>query len=77
MCGKVNKVMVPIFLKKIKFSAADGYLAVGYDTIHIDDCWEEWNRSVDGKLVANRTRFPSGINGLSKYVIYLFLFKLN
>uniref|UniRef100_A0A914CM50 Alpha-galactosidase n=1 Tax=Acrobeloides nanus TaxID=290746 RepID=A0A914CM50_9BILA len=50
------------------FETADGYLAVGYDTIHIDDCWEEWKRSVDGKLVANRTRFPSGINGLSKYM---------
>ena len=36
-----------------------GYLAAGYETISIDDCWESFAR-VDGALVMNATRFPSG-----------------
>ena len=36
-----------------------GYLAAGYETISIDDCWESFAR-VDGELVMNETRFPSG-----------------
>ncbi|CAJ0582512.1 unnamed protein product, partial [Mesorhabditis spiculigera] len=41
----------------------DGYMAVGYKNIHIDDCWMEMERDSRGVLVANRTRFPSGMNG--------------
>ncbi|KAI1719149.1 alpha galactosidase A domain-containing protein [Ditylenchus destructor] len=48
--------------------AADGYLEVGYEFVHIDDCWMEHNRSADGKLVADRQRFPSGMAALSDYV---------
>ncbi|MFH4981929.1 hypothetical protein AB6A40_008638 [Gnathostoma spinigerum] len=46
----------------------DGYLDAGYEYIHIDDCWMELKRSPDGLLVANRTRFPSGIAFLRNYV---------
>ena len=48
--------------------AADGYLAAGYTYVNMDDCWAEKQRTADGKLVANRTRFPSGMEGLAKYV---------
>ena len=52
----------------MKILVADGYLAAGYNFVNIDDCWPEFQRSSDGKLVANRTRFPSGIAALAKYV---------
>jgi hypothetical protein len=46
----------------------DGYKDVGYNSIHIDDCWMEYNRSADGKLVADKERFSSGIPALSNFV---------
>ena len=49
---------------------AGGYAAVGYDTIHIDDCWQQKTppRDASGKLVADPARFPNGIDGLSGYM---------
>ena len=41
-----------------------GFAAVGYDTVHIDDCWEAPARDVDGRLAADGERFPDGIAGL-------------
>jgi hypothetical protein len=43
----------------------DGYLAAGYDGVHIDDCWEAATRAEDGTLGYNSTRFPSGISSLA------------
>ena len=34
----------------------------------IDDCWLEKNRSHDGKLQADKKRFPNGIKHLADYV---------
>ncbi|KAH7719937.1 Melibiase family protein [Aphelenchoides avenae] len=48
--------------------AEDGYREAGYEYVHIDDCWMAYNRTDDGKLVANQTRFPSGIPALADYV---------
>ncbi|CEF62800.1 Glycoside hydrolase, clan GH-D family and Glycoside hydrolase, family 27 and Glycosyl hydrolase, family 13, all-beta domain and Aldolase-type TIM barrel domain and Glycoside hydrolase, superfamily domain-containing protein [Strongyloides ratti] len=45
-----------------------GYKDVGYEYIHVDDCWTEKNRDSSGKLVADKIRFPSGIPALAKYV---------
>jgi hypothetical protein len=50
--------------------AEDGYLAAGYDTVIIDDCWMQRERTAQGELAPNRTRFPSGIPALSEYVCY-------
>ncbi|KAK6059713.1 alpha-galactosidase [Cooperia oncophora] len=47
---------------------SDGYRDAGYNHIHIDDCWMERNRDADGRLVADKTRFPSGIKALAKYM---------
>jgi hypothetical protein len=30
--------------------------------VNIDDCWANWNRTADGKLAPNSTRFPHGMN---------------
>ena len=50
--------------------ASEGYLEAGYKTISVDDCWS----SLDGRdsktqrLVANSTRFPSGMKDLGDYI---------
>uniref|UniRef100_A0AC34FXS2 Alpha-galactosidase n=1 Tax=Panagrolaimus sp. ES5 TaxID=591445 RepID=A0AC34FXS2_9BILA len=48
--------------------AKDGYKDVGYEYIHIDDCWMSMQRDRAGRLTANATRFPHGIKWLADYV---------
>uniref|UniRef100_A0A914MLR3 Alpha-galactosidase n=1 Tax=Meloidogyne incognita TaxID=6306 RepID=A0A914MLR3_MELIC len=45
-----------------------GYRDAGYVSVHIDDCWEARDRDSNGRLVANQTRFPSGIKSLAEYM---------
>lgn len=47
---------------------SDGYRDVGYTLVNIDDCWMGRQRDAKGQLVANATRFPSGIAELADYV---------
>jgi alpha-N-acetylgalactosaminidase len=47
---------------------SEGYAAVGYEYINVDDCWLEKNRGARGELVADRRRFPSGMRALADYV---------
>lgn len=47
---------------------SEGYAAVGYEYINVDDCWLEKNRGASNELVADRRRFPSGMKSLSDYV---------
>jgi alpha-N-acetylgalactosaminidase len=49
---------------------SEGYAAVGYEYINIDDCWLEKERSYTGQLVPDRLRFPYGLHDLSDYVSY-------
>lgn len=51
--------------------ALDGYREAGYQYLHIDDCWMAENRDKNGRLVANDTRFPSGIPALADYVYFI------
>lgn len=47
----------------------DGYVELGYDIVAIDDCWSEYERDNETKrLVADRTRFPSGIKALADWM---------
>ena len=50
----------------------DGYIAAGYRTISIDDCWESGTpgvlRSPGGPLQMNASRFPSGPKALADYI---------
>uniref|UniRef100_A0A914WD53 Alpha-galactosidase n=1 Tax=Plectus sambesii TaxID=2011161 RepID=A0A914WD53_9BILA len=46
----------------------DGYKDFGYNRVHIDDCWMEMKRDKTGTLIADRDRFPSGIQALSRYM---------
>lgn len=47
---------------------SEGYAAVGYEYINVDDCWLEKERNIHGQLVPDRTRFPRGMKSLSDYV---------
>lgn len=44
------------------------YLDAGYEYVNIDDCWSELERDENGKIVADKKRFPRGIKFLSDYV---------
>ncbi|XP_017095580.2 alpha-N-acetylgalactosaminidase [Drosophila bipectinata] len=63
-----NCISEQLFQTMTDIVVADGYASVGYEYINIDDCWLEKHRSHDGKLVADRKRFPSGMKALSDYV---------
>ncbi|KAH8287932.1 hypothetical protein KR018_008045 [Drosophila ironensis] len=63
-----NCISETLFQTMTDIVVADGYASVGYEYINIDDCWLEKHRSHDGKLVADRKRFPSGMKALSDYI---------
>jgi len=39
---------------------------VGYQHVHLDDCWAEQNRSAQGLLVPDQTRFKSGMKNMTE-----------
>lgn len=48
---------------------SEGYLKAGYEYVMIDDCWMSFERDPKTlRLQPNATRFPSGMEALSKYV---------
>ena len=49
------------------FMVNEGYLEAGYDTLVIDDNWQEDER-VNGRLVPDKKRFPNGIKPVADYV---------
>jgi alpha-galactosidase len=46
---------------------SSGMQAAGYQYVNIDDCWQV-SRDGSGTIVADPTRFPSGIKALADYV---------
>lgn len=57
-----------LFMKAADLLVTEGYAELGYQYVIVDDCWLDKNRSVNGKLQADKKRFPSGIKALSDYV---------
>ncbi len=47
---------------------ATGLKAAGYEYIIIDDGWQAMQRDGNGRLAADRAKFPSGIKAVSDYV---------
>ncbi|WP_410616202.1 NPCBM/NEW2 domain-containing protein [Amycolatopsis sp. lyj-109] len=45
-----------------------GLKAAGYEYVNVDDCWAEPERDADGRMQANKARFPGGIKALADYV---------
>lgn len=56
---------------------SEGYAALGYEYINVDDCWLEKSRGPQGQLVADRKRFPRGMRSLSDYVINSLIHQFN
>ncbi|KAK1163007.1 alpha-N-acetylgalactosaminidase [Acipenser oxyrinchus oxyrinchus] len=48
--------------------AEDGWRALGYEYVNIDDCWTSKKRDAQGRLQPDPKRFPSGIKALADYV---------
>ncbi|HOB08349.1 MAG: glycoside hydrolase family 27 protein [Limnochordia bacterium] len=46
----------------------DGYKDAGYEYIVIDDCWSLRERDANGNLVADPSKFPSGMKALADYI---------
>nr|CAD7443867.1 unnamed protein product [Timema bartmani] len=47
---------------------SEGYAAVGYEYINIDDCWLEKERNFRGELQPDKQRFPYGLRDLSNFL---------
>lgn len=45
-----------------------GLRDAGYRYVNIDDCWANWQRDKNGRLVPNPKRFPGGIKALADYI---------
>lgn len=45
-----------------------GLRDVGYEYVNLDDCYSEKKRNVDGDIVANKERFPSGMRSLTDHI---------
>jgi alpha-N-acetylgalactosaminidase len=48
---------------------SEGYAALGYEYINVDDCWLDKDRNANGELQPDFQRFPHGMRDLSDYVI--------
>ena len=46
----------------------NGMQALGYSYLNMDDCWEATNRTSDGHITWDASRFPSGIPALTSWL---------
>lgn len=46
----------------------EGYLEAGYDYLVIDDCWAEFSRDENHRLVPSKEKFPNGMKACADYV---------
>ncbi len=46
----------------------DGYYKAGYEYVIIDDCWSERKRDPEGRLEADRNKFPHGMKYIADYL---------
>ncbi|XP_063698394.1 alpha-N-acetylgalactosaminidase-like [Culicoides brevitarsis] len=63
-----NCISEDLFRTMADLVVSEGYAAVGYEYINIDDCWLEKSRGPNGELVADKKRFPHGMKALSNYI---------
>ncbi|XP_026841072.1 alpha-N-acetylgalactosaminidase isoform X2 [Drosophila persimilis] len=58
-----------LFRRHADLLVSEGYADAGYEYIIIDDCWLEKNRdNKTKKLVADKKRFPNGLNPLADHI---------
>jgi len=63
-CKGLNEAVVRSTADAI---ASNGMKDAGYEFVVIDDCWQI-SRDGDGNIVADPSRFPSGIKALADYI---------
>ncbi|CAD5114200.1 DgyrCDS3342 [Dimorphilus gyrociliatus] len=63
-----NCISENLYMEMADVLSTEGYSKVGYEYVNIDDCWLEKKRDDDGRLVADRKRFPRGIRFLADYM---------
>jgi alpha-galactosidase len=61
-CGRTNEAQV---LSEARALVRTGMAALGYKTVIVDDCWMAANRTADGQLTWNPSKFPHGIPWLA------------
>jgi len=54
------------FVQTADALVSKGLAALGYVYLNLDDCWIAENRTADGKLTYDLSRFPSGMTWLAK-----------
>ncbi|KAJ7157572.1 glycoside hydrolase family 27 protein [Mycena crocata] len=57
-----------VILENAKLLKSLGLSDVGYNHVNIDDCYSEKKRSAAGDIVADKTRFPSGMKWLTNQI---------
>jgi len=57
-----------VILETARLMKSHGFLDVGYDHVNLDDCYSEKKRSPSGDIIANKERFPSGMNSLTDQI---------
>ncbi|PIO73377.1 alpha-galactosidase [Teladorsagia circumcincta] len=56
---------------RVPATVVGGYRDAGYVSVHVDDCWMGRERDrATGRLIADPSRFPSGMRNLARYVDY-------
>ncbi|KAL8670311.1 MAG: hypothetical protein Q9168_005142 [Polycauliona sp. 1 TL-2023] len=60
-CDTDAKVLLETAEKMVDFGLRD----LGYKYVILDDCWQTMERSANGSLVANSTKFPDGIKAVA------------
>ncbi|XP_015377404.1 PREDICTED: alpha-N-acetylgalactosaminidase-like, partial [Diuraphis noxia] len=63
-----NCISEKLFRTMTDLVISEGYAAVGYEYINVDDCWLDFARSYDGRLQPDAKRFPRGMADLSEYI---------
>jgi alpha-galactosidase len=57
-----------LFTETADAMVSRGLRAAGYNRLNLDDCWMSYNRTSDGLLTWNTTKFPHGVPWLAEYV---------
>ncbi|KAF7337095.1 Alpha-galactosidase [Mycena venus] len=57
-----------VILETAQLIKSLGLADVGYNYVNIDDCYSETQRSADGDIIADKTRFPSGMKRLTDQI---------
>lgn len=63
-----NCIGEKLFMDMATRMAEDGFKDVGYKYVSIDDCWMSHNRTADGQLQPDPSRFPSGMKALADFI---------